>query len=53
MPYLGSLFGISEDATALLLVEIGRLKRYKSGKTVMRRQGWDGVAAEFEFKKKI
>jgi len=47
LPHLGTLCGLSEDATAILLVEIGCLKQYNGSRTVIRRKGWDDLAAEF------
>jgi hypothetical protein len=42
MPHLGTLFGLTEDATAMILVEMGCLSERQEGiTTVTRPQGWD------------
>ena len=49
MPHLGTLFGLTEDATSIILVEMGCLAERQNGTTtVTRLQGWGDLAAEFK-----
>jgi len=49
MPHLGTLFGLTEDATSIILVEMGCLAERQNGTTtVTRPQGWGDLAAEFK-----
>ena len=50
MPHFGTLFGISEDAIAIILAEIGCLTLQKSGKTIVHKKGWKDLAGEFNLK---
>jgi hypothetical protein len=45
MPHLGTLFGLTEDATSIILVEMGCLSE--------RQKGWDDLASEFKIKSRI
>ena len=55
MPHLGTLFvGLTEDATALILVEMGCLSECQEGTTTVTcPQGWDDLASEFKVKSLI
>ena len=48
MPHLGTLFGLSEDAMAIICVEIGCLRQYTGGRTVVRRKVRDDLGAAFK-----
>ncbi len=50
MPHLGTLFGLTEDATtAMILVEMGYLSEHQEGTTTVTcPQGWDGLVTEFK-----
>jgi hypothetical protein len=51
MPHLGTLFGLTEDATSIILVEMGFLLERKKGTTTITcQQGWDDLASEFKVK---
>ena len=49
MPHFGTLFGLTEPASAIALIEMGCLKMIKD-KTVIVRQGFDKLASEFSVK---
>jgi hypothetical protein len=54
MPHLGTLFGLTEDATSIILVEMGCLsERQKGTTTITCPQGWDDLASEFKIKSRI
>jgi hypothetical protein len=54
MPHLGTLFGLTEDATAMILVEMGCLAERQHGSTTITRpQGWEDLASEFKVKSRI
>jgi hypothetical protein len=49
MPHLlGTLFGLTEDATSMVLVAMGLSERKKGTTTFTHPQGWDDLASEFE-----
>jgi hypothetical protein len=51
MPHLGTLFGLTQDATSIILVEMGFLLERKKGTTTITcQQGWDDLAKEFKVK---
>ena len=50
MPHFGTVFGISENAIAIILAEIGCLTLQKSGRTTVRKKGWEDIAGEFDLK---
>ena len=50
MPHFGTVFGISEDGIAIILAEIGCLTLQKSGRTTVRKKGWEDLAREFDLK---
>ena len=52
MPHFGTLFGLSEPASAIILAEMGCLKYNKEKKrTEILKQGWEDLASEFRIKK--
>ena len=54
MPHLGTLFGLTEDATSMILVEMGCLSERQQGTTTITRpQGWEDLALEFKVKSLI
>jgi hypothetical protein len=54
MPHLGTLFGLTEDATSMILVEMGCLSERQQGtSTVTRPQGWEDLASKFKVKSLI
>jgi hypothetical protein len=51
MPHLRTLFGLTEDATSIILVEMGYLsERQKGTTTITCPQGWDDLTSEFKIK---
>jgi hypothetical protein len=51
IPHLVTLFGLTEDATSIILVEMGFLLERKKGTTTITcQQGWDDLASEFKVK---
>jgi hypothetical protein len=49
MPHLGTLFGLTDDATSIIIVEMGCLsERQKGTTTITCPQGWDNLASEFK-----
>ena len=54
LPHFGSLFGLTEAASAIILIEMGCLKVDKAKKkTIIVNQGWEDLANEFKIKKKL
>ena len=48
MPHFGSVFGLTETATALILVELGCLELHNNRKTTRFMQdGWGKLGAQF------
>lgn len=45
---LGTLCGLSEDVMTILCDEVGSLKKYKGGETVMQQQNQDDLDAAFK-----
>jgi hypothetical protein len=51
MPHMGTLFGLTEDATSIILVEMGCLSEHQKGRTtIICLQGWYSLASEFNVK---
>jgi hypothetical protein len=50
MPHLRTLLGLTEDATSIILVEMGCLSvRHQKGTTTITcQQGWDDLVSEFK-----
>ena len=56
LPQLGTLFGLTEDAIAVVFVEMGLLKIKKTDlgiSTVLLKNAWDNLAGEFNVKNLI
>ena len=47
MPHLGRLFGLAEEASALVLVEMGLMTHKKTGAVVFREAGWADFGGTF------
>ncbi len=43
MPHPGTLFGLTEDATSIILVEMGCLSERRGATTITCPQGWDNL----------
>jgi hypothetical protein len=52
LPHLGTVFGLSEQATLLFLVEMGACQARGKGH-IMNPKGWDDLEAEFKAKSHI
>ena len=52
MPHLGTIFGLTEEATAIICLEMGCLRLYGK-KTVMHEQGWENLRSEFGMRKRV
>ena len=54
LPHFGTLFGLTEDAIAIILIEMGLLKSLKNRVgimvTEMMRDAWDDLIGEFKVK---
>jgi hypothetical protein len=51
MPHLQTLFELTEDATSIILVEMGCLSEHQKGTTrITCPQGWDNLASVFKIK---
>ena len=53
LPHLGTLFGLTEDAIAVVFVEIGLLKIKITDlgiSTILLKNAWDNLAGEFNVK---
>ena len=49
MPHLGTLFGLTEDATSMIMVEIGCLSERQQGtSTITCPHGWEDLASQFK-----
>ena len=47
MPQLGRLFGLAEEAAALVLVKMGLMTRLNDGTVIFREQGWNEFSSTF------
>ena len=47
MPQLGRLFGLAEEAAALVLVEMGLMTRQNDGRVVYKESGWNEFSNRF------
>jgi hypothetical protein len=52
LPHLGTVFGLSEQATLLFLVKVGCCQAKGEG-CIINPKGWDDLAAEFKAKSHI
>ena len=48
MPHMEQVFGLTEEAAVLVLVEMGLIKSHNNGKYVMIKQGWTNLGALFK-----
>ena len=54
MPHFGSLFGLTEEASAIILVEMGCLRLDKvNKKNAIVNKGWEDLANKFKLQKKV
>jgi hypothetical protein len=54
MPHLGTLFRLIDDATSMIMVEMGCLSEHQQGTTTITcPQGWEDLASEFKVKSLI
>ena len=53
LPHFGSIFGISEDAMALILEAMGCLQKHGNRRCHVCKAGWEALIAEFKVKGKI
>ena len=53
LPHFGSIFGISEDAMALILEAMGCLQKHGNRRCHVCEAGWEALIAEFKVKGKI
>ena len=52
MPHLGSIFGLTEEAIAIVLIEMGCL-RVHGNRSVICEKGWEYLSAEFGMKDRV
>ena len=52
LPHFGTIFGLSESATAIILTAMGCMRKHGMHSAVVR-EGWDSLAAEFMVKDKV
>ena len=46
LPHLGAIFGLTEEATVIILAEMGLIKHDATGSRI-DRQGWDNLKVLF------
>ena len=47
MPHFGQLFGLTEEASAYVLVEMGLMKQQKNRSITYNRVGWESFSGQF------
>jgi hypothetical protein len=48
MPHMGQVFGLTEEAAVLVLVEMGLILQLKNGTYLLNKQGWTDLGALFK-----
>ena len=53
LPYLGAIFGLAEEATAIILIEMGLLKHNNKTGTRIDQGEWENLKALFGLRQEL
>ena len=53
IPHVGHIFGLEEEATAIILFELGLLNVKPSVGTVINKKGWEELKATFKVPRNV